>query len=276
MKVWKYFLTALFLLTVSLFLTLFSSLDNSFKIIACDVGQGDAILVTYQKVQILTDGGPDNSVLTCLNKYIPFWDREIELVVLTHPQLDHYGGLIEVLKRFKVNTFITSDFQASTQGLEALKNALGGSGARVVTPDTDTKIRLGMIYLDILHPSQDTSIVAVNDLSIVSILTFKNFEAILTGDIGKRGIDEMLEKRALRDVDYIKIPHHGSRNGLTPDLLEATTPEVAIISVGKDNSYGHPHEDVLKMLTEFGVKYFRTDEEGDIVVTSDGESWRLK
>lgn len=276
MKAWKYLLTTLFLLAASLSLTLFSSLDNSLTIVACDVGQGDAILVTYNKIQILTDGGPGSNVLACLSKYIPFWDREIELVVLTHPQLDHYGGLIEVLKRFKVNTFLTSDFQASTQGLEALKNALGGSGARVVTPDTDTKIRLGMIYLDILHPAKGTSSVSVNDRSIVTILTFKNFEAILTGDIGKKGIEEMIAEGVLRDVDYIKIPHHGSRNGLTPDLLEATTPEVAVISMGKDNSYGHPHEDILKMLREFGVNYFRTDEEGDIVVTSDGASWRLK
>jgi competence protein ComEC len=276
MKAWKYLLTTLFLLAVTLSLTLFSSLDNSFKIIACDVGQGDAILVTYEKTQILTDGGPDSSILTCLNKYIPFWDREIEVVVLTHPQIDHYGGLIEVLERFRVNTFVASDFEASTQGLEALKNALGGNGARVVTPDADAQIRLGMIYLDIVHPAQDTDIVAINDLSIVTILTFKNFEAILTGDIEEKGIKEMIEKGALRDVEYIKVPHHGSRNGLTPSLLEATTPEVAVISVGEENSYGHPHEDVLKMLTKFGVKYFRTDEQGDVVVTSDGGSWRLK
>jgi len=276
MKIWKYAVATLFLLAASFALTLTSSLDDSFQIIACDIGQGDAILVTYKEVQILTDGGPGGSVLTCLDKYIPLWDREIELVVLTHPQLDHYGGLIEVLERFKVDTFLVSDFQASTQGHEALKNALGGSGARVVTPDTDTKIRVGMIYLDILHPSKDASMVNVNDLSIVTILTFKNFEAILTGDIGKKGIEEMLAKGVLRDVDYIKVPHHGSRSGLTPELLEATAPEVAVISVGKDNSYGHPHEEILKMLSDYGVTYFRTDEKGDIVVTSDGTSWRLK
>ncbi len=276
MKAWKYLLGFLFLSAVSLWLALFTPKGKNFHLIACDVGQGDAILAVYGDTQILTDGGPGDSVLVCLEKYMPFWDRDIELVVLTHPQIDHYGGLIEVLNRYKVEVFLTNDFDVSTQSLEALKNAVGGSGARFIYPGVGTRIRVGMIYLDILHPERGAVSAKSNNLSIVSILRLGDFEALLTGDIGVEGIEEILKRGQLRDVEYIKVPHHGSKNGLTPALLEAGRPEIAVISVGKNNSYGHPHQETLEMLKNRGIKILRTDEIGDVVVITDGNSWRLK
>ncbi|KKT65650.1 MAG: internalization-related competence protein ComEC/Rec2 protein [Candidatus Woesebacteria bacterium GW2011_GWA2_44_33] len=168
MKAWKYLLGFLFLASVSVWLAAFSSEDRNLHLIACDVGQGDAILAVYGDIQILTDGGPGNSVLTCLQKYMPFWDREIELVILTHPQLDHYGGLVEVFSRYQVGTFLTNDFNPSTQGLKALENAVGGSGARVVKPAAGTRLRLGMIYLDILHPPDGLNSTKINDSLTIS------------------------------------------------------------------------------------------------------------
>ena len=276
MKVWKYLLGFLFLASVSVWLAAFSSQDTNLHLIVCDVGQGDAILAVYGDTQILTDGGAGNSVLTCLEKYMPFWDREIELVILTHPQLDHYGGLIEVFSRYKVGTFLTNDFDAGTQGLEALKNAMGGAMTRVVKPAAGTRLRLGMIYLDILHPSNGAISKDPNDISIVTILRLGDFEALLTGDIGASVTKEIISRGRLKDVDYIKIPHHGSKNGLTPALLEESRPEIAVISVGKNNSYGHPHKEVLEMLATYGLKVFRTDRDGDVEVITDGEKWWFK
>ncbi|KKU25056.1 hypothetical protein A2435_00725 [Candidatus Woesebacteria bacterium RIFOXYC1_FULL_46_16] len=276
MKAWKYLIGFLFLASVSVWLAAFSSYDRNLHLVACDVGQGDAILAVYGDIQILTDGGPGNSVLTCLQKYMPFWDREIELVVLTHPQEDHYYGLIEVFKRYKVDTFLTNDFTPSTQGLKALENAVGGSGVRVVKPAVGTRLRLGMIYLDIVHPEQGAFSEDLNDISIVTILSLGDFEAILTGDIGPKAITQMLAKTPLKDVDYIKIPHHGSKNGLTQEFLEAVRPEIAVISVGSRNSYGHPHEEVLKLLRENGVRTLRTDELGNVELVSDGNSFWLR
>jgi len=275
MKAWKYLLGFLFLASVSVWLAAFSSEDRNLHLIACDVGQGDAILAVYGDIQILTDGGPGNSVLTCLQKYMPIWDREIELVILTHPQLDHYGGLVEVFSRYQVGTFLTNDFNPSTQGLKALENAVGGSGARVVKPAAGTRLRLGMIYLDILHPPDGLNSTKINDYSIVTILSFADFEALLTGDIGPKVIEKLLAENLINPVDYIKIPHHGSRNGTTLGLLEASMPGLAVISVGKGNSYGHPHQEVLKMLDDLGIQVRRTDEVGDVEIETDGRGFKL-
>lgn len=259
MRAWKYLLGFLFLSVVSLWFAFFTPKGKNFHLIACDVGQGDAILAVYGDTQILTDGGPGDSVLTCLEKYMPFWDREIELVVLTHPQLDHYGGLIEVFKRYKVSTFLTNDFDAGTYGLEALRNAVGGSGARVIYPGVGTRIRVGMIYLDILHPEKGIVSANPNDISIVNILRFGVFEALLTADIENEIGNEIVQKGLIKDIDYIKVPHHGSKNGLTLELLEASKPEIAVISVGKKNFYGHPHKEILDMLAGYGLRVLRTD-----------------
>lgn len=215
MKAWKYLFGFLFLASISVWLAAFSSQDTNLHLIVCDVGQGDAILAVYGDTQILTDGGPGNSILTCLEKYMPFWDREIELVVLTHPQEDHYYGLIEVFKRYKVDAFLTNDFDPSTQGLKALESAVGGRVTKVIGPGVGKRLRVGMIYLDILNPEQGAFSEDLNDISIVTILSFGNFEALLTGDIGPKATSEMLAKTPLKDVDHIKVPHHGSKNGLT-------------------------------------------------------------
>ncbi|MEK7111870.1 MAG: MBL fold metallo-hydrolase [Patescibacteria group bacterium] len=275
MKTWKYLFGILALSALSIWLALFASQDRNLHLIACDVGQGDAILAIYQNIQVLTDGGLGSSVLTCLEKYMPFWDREIELVVLTHPQLDHYGGLIEVLQRYKVGTFLTNNIDPSTPSLEALRNAMGGSGARVVKPAVGTSLRAEMIYLDIVHPPDSYTSTNPNDLSIVSILRFGGFEALLTGDLSPKATQQILEKDLIKDVDYIKIPHHGSKNGLTLELLEASKPEIAVISVGRKNFYGHPHKEVLEMLESYGLRVLRTDELGDVEIVSDGKKWWL-
>jgi len=289
MKGSKYIFGLLILVLTLIGLSIGNSPDANLHLIACDVGQGDGILATYKNVQVLIDGGPGDGILECLSRHIPFWDRELELVVLTHPQLDHYGGLIEVFRRYKVNTFLANGLDSSASSYQALKNAVGGSGARVLTPQEGMVLRIGMIYLDILSPSQrlltqeasnsQTNVLGAfsskrdpNEFSVVAILRLGEFEALLTGDIGPSEISEILSSGKVRDVEYIKIPHHGSKNGLTLKLLETSSPEIAVISVGK-NSYGHPSEETLRMLKEAGVRTLRTDEEGDIEVISDGLSF---
>ncbi|OGM17015.1 hypothetical protein A2V61_04265 [Candidatus Woesebacteria bacterium RBG_19FT_COMBO_47_8] len=267
----------------------FYSPDTNLHLIACDVGQGDAILAIYKNTQVLIDGGPGEEILDCIGKHVPFWDREIELVVLTHPQVDHYGGLIEVFKRYKVDTFLANGLDSSASSYQVLKNAVGGNGSRVLSPIEGMALRVGMIYLDILAPNQSlleaeapnspTNILGAftskrdpNDFSVVAILRLGQFDALLTGDISPQEIPEILAGGRMRDVEYIKVPHHGSKNGLTLDLLEASTPEMAVISVGKNN-YGQPSEEIIRMLKDKGIKVSRTDELGDIEVVNDGSSF---
>jgi len=157
-----------------------------------------------------------------------------------------------------------------------------------------------LIYLDILHPSQEflatnlprfsegsrenvlggyTSKKDPNDFSVVTILRFGEFDALLTGDISQEISDviaEQLMVSASRTIDYLKVPHHGSKNGLTQKLLDASNPEVAVISSRKNNSYGHPHEETLKLLRDKGTKLLRTDEMGDVGVESDGKKVWVK
>ena len=292
MKASKYIL-GLFVLVLALVgLSLGYAPDTNLHLIACDVGQGDGILAIYKDTQILIDGGPDERILECLSEHVPFWDRELELVILTHPQLDHYGGLIEVFRRYRVDTFLANGLDSGASSYQALKNAVGGSGTKVLTPKEGMVLRVGMIYLDILSPSRTllaqeapdsrTNILGAfsskkdpNDFSVVAILRLGEFDALLTGDIGPSEIPEILAMGKVRDVEYIKVPHHGSKNGLTHELLDASSPEIGVISVGK-NSYGHPNEETLKMLKEKGVRTLRTDEEGDIEIITDGNKWWVK
>lgn len=288
----KYILGFLILVCASVWISVFTYSGKDLKLIACDVGQGDAILAVYGKTQILVDGGPGNDVLDCLGRHIPFWDREIDVIILTHPQKDHFGGLIEVFKKYKVNYLLANDLNSGSDEYGVLIKEVGGSGTRVVRPTSGMVMRLGLIHLDIVWPekeffvsntfaesnSPNTKILGAyatnadpNIFSIVAILNFGEFDALLTGDIGPKEIDLLLARNLVIDVDYIKIPHHGSKNGITPDLLRISRPEIAVISAGKNNSYGHPHKEVLELLRDQEIKYFRTDEMGDVVIATDGK-----
>lgn len=266
----KYVVGAVALFFVSVWLAIWAIPDNNFHLVTCDVGQGDAILATAGTYQILTDGGPGKKVLDCLGRHMPFWDREIEVVVLTHPQIDHFGGMTEVFKRFKVDTFVTTTAESGTSEYQLLKNAVGSSGARVVDADVGTQVRVGKMQLDIVHPPKGLTSSDDNDLSIVSVLKYSNFEALLTGDLSPKATEIVLQKGLIGPVKYIKVPHHGSRYGLTKNLLEITRPAVAVISLKKDNIYGHPHKETLDLLDLFGVKVYRTDQLGDVEIVSDG------
>ncbi|HET7099071.1 MAG TPA: MBL fold metallo-hydrolase [Patescibacteria group bacterium] len=291
----KYLLGFLTLITITLWLVVFELPDDNLHIIACDVGQGDAILAVYKNIQILTDGGtPNGKVVNCLNRHMPFWDREIEVVVNTHPQLDHYGGLIEVLKKYKVDNFVGNALMASANEYQVLTNEVGGSGTRVINPTTGTSLRAGLISYDIFWPSLDfltsegmpalenklstfTSKRDPNDFSVQAILSLGNFNAILTGDIGHNVSELVLPYLPKRTVQYIKVPHHGSRYGLTPDYLNLLMPKIAVISVGKNNSYGHPTQEILDSLKNYNIKIYRTDTDSEVEIVTDGDKiWKVK
>ncbi len=293
MRLWKYIFTFLLLILSVLVIAILQLPDGNLHIIACDVGQGDAILVTYKNIEILTDGGPGNGVLDCLSKHIPFWDRELELVILTHPQKDHYFGLIEVFKRYKVDNFLFNPIESSSQEYGLLKSAVGGGGVTLLNPHQGMKMGLGLIYLDILSPNQEllngmeeknggdaiekyTTKRDLNDFSVVYKLRLNKFNGLFTGDMSLEGSDTLALNSTAGTVNYIKIPHHGSKNGLTENLLKTLVPKIAVISVGRNNTYGHPNKEILEMLEKYGVKIYRTDEVGDVEFVTDGEKFWMK
>lgn len=299
----KYIYSFLLLLFSLVWIIVFSLPDSNLHLIACDVGQGDAILAVYKNYQILTDGGtPDKRVIECLGRHLPFWDRHIEVVVNTHPQSDHYGGLTEVFKRYKVDYFLANPLTSSSQDYQVLIKWVGSRGVSVINPVAGTSVRLGLIHYDVFWPSNDflasegmasvqnrlgvfTSKRDPNDFSIQAILSLGSFDALLTGDIGLNMSDAVLSQLPTRSVEYIKVPHHGSKNGLTQKLLEKYVPNqnnqrsdpnvIGVISVGKNNSYGHPTKEILDLLKMANVKTFRTDLDKDIEVITDGKNfWR--
>ncbi|OGM75042.1 hypothetical protein A2382_02160 [Candidatus Woesebacteria bacterium RIFOXYB1_FULL_38_16] len=283
---WKICISFLALSATTIWFGVFSMPDQLLHLVTCNVGQGDATLIQQGTTQILIDGGPDEKVLNCLSNNLPFWDKTIELVVLSHPQKDHFNGLINVFENYQVKYFIASSLESSTQGYQVLKKLVGGSGTVVINPNIGKQYRLGLVVLDILAPF--TSIPNTNTLgtfvsnedpnafSVVLNLKLGSFSALFPGDLDPESFDILSLLGKTPKVEYIKIPHHGSKNGLTKGFLEKVNPKVATISVGKDNSFGHPHKEILDLLKKKQIIILRTDEQGDIEIITNGKKWWLK
>lgn len=274
---YRYIIQFLILILAVLVITIFKLPDGNLHIIACDVGQGDAILVTYKNIQILTDGGPNNNVINCLGKYVPFYDREIELVISTHPQKDHYYGLIEVFKRYKVDNLLYNSPNVSSQEVGLLYRQAQSQKTKTITAYRGQVLRVGLILLDILNPLDGTANINPNNDGVVTLLKYDQFKALFMADVENVVSDELATMNEILNANYIKVNHHGSKNGLTENLLKDAMPKIAAISVGKNNTYGHPTQEILDMLQKYNVKTYRTDLMGDIEIITDGKGfWKKK
>lgn len=239
-----------------------------------DVGQGDAIFIdTPNGNQVLIDGGPDKKVLRSLNEVIPFYDRSIDLVALSHPHKDHVAGLLDIFSRYLVSGFLESGVSVKTPEYVSLKEIVEDSGARSVEALRGMKIDLGGgVMMEVLLPGPEASKIDPHEGMMVLRLVYGETSYLLTGDLEK-GIENMLvyidgEKL---ESDVLKIGHHGTRNGSYAPLLGNVKPAYAVISVGKKNIYGHPAPETLQRLEDFEITALRTDEEGTITFKSDGE-----
>ncbi|MCL4382299.1 MAG: MBL fold metallo-hydrolase [Patescibacteria group bacterium] len=266
-----------------LLLAAFSSWpDGKLHLVFCDVGQGDAIYVrTPNGEDILVDGGPNEKVLGCLGKHMPFYDRKIELVFLSHPQADHLNGLNSVLERYNVDYFISSGTEGKGEEYKKLMDLIKNNKIPLKKEAAGEKILLDNLSFLVLWPSTQvlgaqTSQTDLNELSLVLELTYNQFNALLTGDAGQDVQQEIRNQESgISDIKVIKVPHHGSKTSLLSSFLEQIKPKLAIISVGK-NSYGHPTKETLGILRDKDIRILRTDEDGEIEIVSDGEKWWRK
>lgn len=246
-----------------------------------NIGQGDAIFVEAPSGnQLLIDGGPGRSILRELSKVMPFYDRSIDVLIATHPDADHIGGLNDVLDKYKVDIFLEPGIGSETGVYKNLENRV----LEKVSKNEIKKIeaRRGMIVdlgggaiLQILFPDRDPSGMETNMASIVARLVYGENEFLLTGD-SPIAIEKYLvsiqsrgDTLGLRS-DVLKAGHHGSRTSTSKEFISAVSPEYVIISAGKNNKYGHPHQEVLDIINNFGAKILRTDEQGRIIFKSDG------
>ena len=269
--------------------------DNNFHLIFCDVGQGDAILLVHKNNQILIDGGPNDAVLNCLANNIPFWDRNIEMVILTHPDADHYTGLLEVFKRYRVKKFIANSFgKKDDLVFKTLISIIFEQKIDTHFLTAGDKIRIGPILFDILWPSKnklkeleawkntslleevfrliDEELINVNEFSFVVKVSFDQFDTLLTGDLGGLQGQTLVWQDWLVPVEVLKAPHHGSRLDNPDELYGKTKSQLVVISVGK-NTFGHPSGELIEKLFDLGIKVKRTDEDGEVEIVSDGQSW---
>ena len=245
-----------------------------------DVGQGDAALIESPTgTQVLIDaGGPDRSVLRALGRVMPFFDRSIDVVIATHPDQDHIGGLPEVLARYRISHILEPGVAAETAVYDAFEERVEDEGAEHVLARRGTRVELGGgVFLDILFPDRDTTGLETNTASIVAKLSYGTTSFLLTGDSPKQ-IEEYLATLdgAALDVDVLKVGHHGSKTSTSDHLLGLASPAYAVLSAGKDNRYGHPHQEVLDALGRFGIETVGTYERGTIVFESDGREVRLR
>lgn len=226
------------------------------------VGQGDSSLVNLAGgAQLLIDGGPINGKAQAnLEKILGINDRYVDLVMISHPQLDHYGGLIEVLKNYEVGAVLTDGQTAESAAWQELEKVIRDKKIPQITLSTGDKIKYGDSVLDILSPQKGEWAKDVNDLSLVGILEVNGIKFLFGGDMSA---DKEKQLADLYDVnaDILKVSHHGSKYSSNSDFLKEVSPAVSVIEVGK-NSYGHPTKEALGRLANFSSQSYRTDLNG--------------
>jgi competence protein ComEC len=256
-----------------------------------DVGQGDAIYIESPSGnQMLIDGGPGKAVLRELSKVMPFYDRSIDVVLATHADRDHIGGLPDVLQKYKVNIFMESGVPGESSSYNELENIISDDGIKKILARRGMSVDLGDgAVLQILFPDRDPVGMETNTASIVARLVYGENEFLLTGD-SPLAIENYLVSLGSQSRTFgtgavqsptlasnvLKAGHHGSKTSTSQNFVSAVSPQYAIISVGKDNRYGHPNQETLDTLANFGAKILRTDLLGRIIFKSDGVNLKVK
>lgn len=257
-------LLALLVLACGLWLYVIRVNAGETRIVFLAVGQGDAILISQGMNQIVIDGGRDGQLLLSrLGRYMPFYDRTIEVLIPTHPDADHVGGLSALLARYQVKTVLDTGARTDTKSAFLFYHDLEREGTASIPAVRGTTVtlphggKLTILFPNALLPSD---VPETNEGSVVARFEFDETSFLFTGDLP----DEEQFIRDLVPVDVLKVAHHGSQYSTSVDLLGLVQPREAIISVGK-NTYGHPHPLVLERLQTHRVAVFRTDTDGDIL-----------
>ena len=262
--------------------------DKNLHISFLDVGQGDAILIHKGNQQVLVDGGPSPQAITLeLSKKMPFWDRTIELVVLTHPSADHVTGLIEVLNRYKVKQVLYPDLDYDSSIYDEWLRLVKAKNIKYTIAQAGQEIDLGDgVVIEVLNPQipplSDTES-DIDNNGVVLRISVDKVSFLLTADIMWEAEFELIAHRASLNSTVLKVAHHGSDTSTTPEFLAVVNPQLAVISVGEDNPFGHPSDEVIARLEEkvgseniYRTYDKKTDEHHTIEFITDGERLWVK
>jgi len=274
-KVFVFILASLCIADATLWYLVLQSqkVETGAELYFLDIGQGDSQLVILPagggqagSIKVLIDGGPTDAVLANLSEIFSPIDRRIDVVVTTHPQLDHFAGLVDVLNTYDVGVVVGNGRKGEIEPYREFHAALINHKVPYVQLEEGDGIRIGDARFDILAPNkQEVLSGELNDTCIVALLTTPQFKALYTGDIGAN-IEERLVKDYNLDVDVLKVGHHGSRFSSSEAFLKELSPDIAVIEVGSKNTYGHPTKQALERLGEFTQRILRTDKDGLIKI----------
>ncbi|KKQ31476.1 MAG: internalization-related competence protein ComEC/Rec2 protein [Candidatus Shapirobacteria bacterium GW2011_GWE1_38_10] len=239
-----------FLIVLGLFLSI---PDGRLRMVFCDVGQGDGAIIVKGNWQMLIDTGTDNGKMErCLDRYLPFWDRKIEGVIISHWDKDHSGALSKIMKNYKIEKL----FESTDSG-EKIEQMIYTDILRA-----GDIIRYDEIHFEILYPLENEDV--GNESSLVAVLNYRDKKFMFTGDMDVEGEGKIMTWWQGR-VDGLKVSHHGSDSGNSEEWIKRLSPAVAVISVGKNN-YGHPKAIILDRLEGLGVRVLRTDAGSEVVL----------
>jgi len=264
----KYFLLLIeFFLVFVLEGIIFYSNNQKLKVIFFDIGQGDAILIEKGSTQIIIDGGPDGSkMMEKLGKFVPFWDRKIEVVFATHPDADHISGLVEVLENYEIGQLIDNSFESDSKVYKKYRETFQEKKISRLKGERGLEIKKEDMRMKIIYPATINNVASKdsNSGSLVIRLDFGENSFLFTGDFPIEKEELLLNQKEDIEADVLKVSHHGSAYASGEKFLEKVHPRDAIISVGKNNRYNHPAKEVLERLKKIGARIMRTDENGDI------------
>lgn len=254
----------LIILLLLSFLVFSLNSDAKLKLYFLDIGMGDAAYIrTPYEQNIIIDGGPSQAVLAKIGKYIPFYDRKIDLIILTHPEADHLTGLVEIIRRYNIELILMPKIIRHTELFQVWKNELEQKNIPIIYAKAGDEFNLGTdLKIEILNPNENLSTeTGLNDSSIVAKINFRKQKILFTGDISQRVEADLVSSYDLK-ADILKVAHHGSSTSSSSIFLKKIKPEICILSVGK-NKFGLPSLRVIKRLNNF-CQILRTDQEGDI------------
>ena len=247
--------------------------DSELMISYMDVGQGDAAYTKVNGNDILIDAGPRSNSKELLEQLKAKNIDDFELVIATHPHEDHIGGMVDVFKEYEVKAFYSPKITHTTKTYENLVKAVKDEGLKTKELKGGMVIDLGEGAKFEVFTPQKSEYEELNDYSPIMKLSFGDTSYLFTGDAEKLAEEEALAKyKTSLDSDVIKFGHHGSSSSSSNAFIEAVSPKYGIISCAKDNKYGHPHRETLDIIKKYNIKTFRTDTDGEIILTSDGKS----
>jgi len=269
MRLLNYTIVFLGIALALLVLADFQLRSGSAEIVFLDIGQGDAILVQRGTTQVLIDGGPDAEVIDKLGKYMPFWDRTIELVVLSHAHSDHYLGLIDVFDRFRVDKFIWNGAEEEAADFAVMLDMLEAENCPTELATADRDFRLGAVYFDVLFPWEadqflDQAEDNLNNTSIIIRAMSPQKTILLTGDAEEDVEEKLIAEHVFVQADILKAGHHGSKTSSSEAFVKRVSPSRATFHAGEDNKFNHPSDEVVSRYQALGVDTFTLWQTGDI------------